>query len=210
LRDAGVEQNTILIFSSDHGDMLFSHGLRRKQQPWDESLRVPMLWHYPADLGDAGTRSDAVISSEDVMPTLLSLCGLPIPPSVEGIDYSRHMTGGENPNRDNAALIACMSPFGEWNRTLGGKEYRGVRTERYTYARDLKGPWLLFDDERDPYQENNLVGNADSADVQARLDGLLNDRLKSAHDEFAPADVYLTKWGYKDRVNRQGSLPTKP
>src|SRR3954471_18967342 len=117
LRDAGIDRDTILIFSSDHGDMLYSNGFNRKQQPWDESLRVPMLWHYPAALGSDGRRSNAVISSEDAMPTLLSLCGLPIPGS-EGIDYSRHMKGGENPNRDNAAIIACMSPFSEWNRTL--------------------------------------------------------------------------------------------
>ena len=54
LRDAGIEKNTIVVFTADHGDMIGSHGLERKQKPWDESLRVPMLWHYPAALGTAG------------------------------------------------------------------------------------------------------------------------------------------------------------
>jgi arylsulfatase A-like enzyme len=210
LRDLGIDDNTILIFISDHGDMLFSHGFNRKQKPWDESLRVPMLWHFPAGIGTSGRRVDAVMSSEDVMPTLLALCGIAIPNSVEGIDYSGYMKGGENPNRDNAALIACIAPFGEWNRAVGGKEFRGIRSERYTYVRDLKGPWLLYDDQADPYQQNNLVGNPAAADLQSRLDALLKGRLKAAHDEFAPADEYLTKWGYKDRVNKQGSLPTRP
>ena len=103
--------------------------------------------------------------------------------------------------------MSCVSPFSEYNRLLGGKEYRGIRTERYTYVRDLKGPWLLYDDEKDPYQMTNLVGVADAAELQAKLDALLNEKLKAAGDEFKPADFYLDKWGYKDRVNKVGALP---
>jgi arylsulfatase A-like enzyme len=210
LKSAGVDENTIVIFSSDHGDMLFSNGFNRKQKPWDESIRVPMLWHYPAGLGATGKKLDALVASEDVMPTLLGLCGVAIPKSVEGLDYSGYLKGGASPNRDNAALISCVAPFAEWNRLVGGKEYRGVRTERYTYVRDLKGPWLLYDDEKDPYQQKNLLGVAEAAELQARLDALLNERLKSAGDSFEPGDRYLAKWRYKDRVNAQGALSTEP
>ena len=210
LREAGIEDDTILIFSSDHGDMLYSNGFNRKQKPWDESLRVPMLWHYPAGLGHGGKRLDAPLSTEDVMPTLLALCDVAIPKSVEGLDYSGYMKGGENPNPDNAALISCIAPFAEWNRLVGGKEFRGVRTTRYTYVRDLKGAWLLYDNEQDPYQQRNLVDAAEARAVQAKLDALLSARLKTAGDEFKPADYYLAKWGYKDRVNAQGALPTTP
>ena len=210
LREAGIDQDTIIIFSSDHGDMLFSNGFNRKQKPWDESVRVPMLWHYPAGLGSNGKHVDVPLSTEDVMPTLLGLCDVPIPKSVEGLDYSGYMKGGENPNPDNAALISCIAPFAEWNRLVGGKEYRGVRTTRYTYVRDLKGPWLLYDNERDPYQQRNLVDAPEAREVQAQLGSLLNARLKAAGDEFKPADYYLAKWGYKDRVNAQGTLPSVP
>lgn len=210
LAEQGIERDTIVIFSSDHGDMLFSNGFNRKQKPWDESIRVPMLWHYPAGLGDAGKRLDTVMSTEDVMPTLLSLCGVAIPKSVEGIDYAAHMKGDANPNTDNAALITSVAPFAEWNRLVGGKEFRGVRTSRYTFVRDLNGPWLLYDNETDPYQQHNLVGEASSSELQAKLDALLTKKLESAHDEFKPADYYLTKWGYKDRLNKQGSLPVAP
>jgi arylsulfatase A-like enzyme len=209
LADAGIENDTILVFTADHGDMLGSHGMERKQKPWDEALRVPMLWHYPAALGAAGKRLDAVINSEDLMPTLLGLCGIAIPKSVEGLDYSAFMRGAaKGPNADNAALISCVAPFGEWGRQNGGREFRGLRTARYTYVRDLKGPWLLYDDEADPYQEKNLVGMPEAADIQAKLDGQLNERLKAAGDEFLPGEKYVEKWKYP--VDATGTLPTGP
>lgn len=208
LKDAGIDQNTILVFTADHGDMLGSHGMERKQKPWDESLRVPMLWHFPAKLGSSAKRLTVVMSSEDLMPTLLGLCNVPIPDSLEGLDYSSCMAGGENPNCGNAALISCVAPFGEWSRHLGGREFRGLRSDRYTYVRDLHGPWLLYDNERDPYQMDNLVGRADAAEIQTSLEHLLQERLKAAKDEFLPAEQYIQKWGYK--VNSTGTLPTSP
>jgi arylsulfatase A-like enzyme len=210
LKAAGIEQNTILIFTSDHGDMIGSHQMVRKQKPWDEALRTPMLWHFPEGLGGAGKRVDAVISSEDLMPTLLGLCGVEIPKTVEGLNYSGYMKGGENPNRDNAALIECVAPFGEWNRAAGGREFRGLRTPRYTYVRDLNGPWLLYDDEKDPYQMDNLVGRPEAKEIQTKLDEALNQKLAAAHDEFKPASYYLDKWGYTPRLDKTGTLPTKP
>jgi hypothetical protein len=144
------------------------------------------------------------------MPTLLTLCDIPIPASVEGLDYSAYMKGGPNPNPDNAALISCIAPFAEWNRLVGGKEFRGLRTARHTYVRDLKGPWLLYDNDKDPYQQRNLVGVAEFHGLQTQLDTLLNARLKAAGDEFRPADYYLAKWAYEDRVNDRGALPASP
>src|SRR5678815_4384183 len=91
-------ENTLVIFTSDHGDLLGSHGSWNKQQPYDESIRVPLLMHWPLGLGNKGLRLDAPISSEDVMPTILGLCHLPIPKSVEGIDFSNYVRGGRNPS----------------------------------------------------------------------------------------------------------------
>lgn len=204
----GIEKDTILVFTSDHGDMLGSHGLSRKQKPWDESLRVPMLWHYPAKFGEGGKRLDAVINSEDLMPTLLGLCGVAIPKSVEGLDYSSYMSGGKNPTIENAALISCVAPFGEWSRANGGREFRGLRTDRYTYVRDLHGPWLLYDNQLDPFQLHNLIDQPRAAQTQQALDALLSQRLKAAHDHFLQAEHYIAKWGYK--VDATGTLPTKP
>lgn len=206
LKDNHLERDTILIFTADHGDMLWSQGQERKQRPWDESIRVPMLWHYPAKLGDTGRALAAPICSEDVMPTLLDLCGVKAPSGVEGLDYAAHLTGGAaSPCPDDTALITCVSPFGEYTRDKGGREYRGLRTPRYTYVRALQGPWLLYDDVNDPYQQQNLVGRPEAAEVQAKLDQQLSARLKAYGDEFLPGERYIEKWGYK--VDKNGTIP---
>jgi len=207
LRDTGLAADTILVFSADHGDMLGSQGLFKKQKPFDESIRVPMFVRWPKGLGARPRSLDAPINSEDVMPTLFGLCGVLIPKSVEGIDYSGYLRGGKNPG-DNATVILCAAPFGEWERRVGGKEYRGVRTTRHTYVRDLNGPWLLFDDKIDPYQTNNLVNVPAHAALQSEMDALLNRKLKEYGDEFRPGGEYIARWGYK--VNSNGTAPFTP
>lgn len=207
LRETGLEPNTMLIFTSDHGDLLGAHGGRNKQQPYDESIRVPLVIHWPAGLGSQPRRLDAVINSEDIMPTLLGLCGVPIPRTVEGLDYSAWLRGGPNPS-DGATLISCVAPFGQWTRKAGGREYRGLRTLRHTYVRDLNGPWLLFDNEKDPAQLENLVGKPGSAAVQAELEAILKRKLAEAHDQFLPAEEYIRKWHYT--VDANGTVPYEP
>ena len=115
LQETGLAENTLLVFTSDHGDMLGSQGAYKKQRPWDEAIRVPLLMHWPKGLGVKARQLDAPINSEDLMPTLLGLCGVPIPKTVEGLDYSRYIRGGRNPG-DGATVILCASPFGEWVR----------------------------------------------------------------------------------------------
>ncbi|MBP7052301.1 MAG: sulfatase [Phycisphaerae bacterium] len=196
IRQAGIERDTIFVFTSDHGDLLYSHGGQNKQQPYDESIRVPFLLRYPAVLGDAGTTVDMPINAPDIMPTLLGLSRIPAPPTVEGTDFSGLLTAG-SPAQDNAALIACYAPFGQWTRARGGREYRGVRTRRHTYVRDLNGPWLLFDNRQDPYQLDNLCGRPEYAALQKEMEALLSKRLTQTSDAFLGAGDYIEKWGYE-------------
>ncbi|MBN9693669.1 MAG: sulfatase [Verrucomicrobia bacterium] len=207
LESTGQSTNTLFLFTSDHGDMLGSHGLWKKQKPFDESARVPFLLRWPAGLGASARTVDAPINSEDVMPTLLGLLRLPRPPSVEGLDFSDHLRGGPAPG-DGAALLACLSPFGEFERRTGGKEYRGIRTARFTYVRDLHGPWLLFDHQADPYQLNNGVGQASWATVQADLEQRLQEKLAAQQDTFRTGPEYIRQWSY--RVNQHGTVPYQP
>jgi arylsulfatase A-like enzyme len=204
LKNTGLADNTIVVFTSDHGDMLGSHGMQQKQRPYEESARVPMLFRLPRTVGIKPGRVTATIDTEDVMPTLLRLCGQPIPKSVEGLDFTGYLRGGEDPS-GGAAVVQCPSPFGEFTRPMGGREYRGVRTQRYTYVRDLNGPWLLFDNETDPAQLTNLVGRPERADLQAQLDRQLSRKLAAAHDDFHPGPDYIAKWGYK--VDASGTMP---
>ena len=195
LNKSGLGNDTILVFTSDHGDMLYSQGEQKKQRPWDESIRVPLLVHYPAALGSGGRTIDMPINTPDIVPTLLGLSGIEIPDTVEGADYSGILTGTEKPSK-NAALISCPSPFGQWQRARGGREYRGIRTRRYTYVRDLKGPWLLYDNKQDPYQLNNLCNKSEHSELQKKMESILSQKLKQTNDDFLPGAEYIKKWGY--------------
>ncbi|MEI6177193.1 MAG: sulfatase [Verrucomicrobiota bacterium] len=203
IKETGLDRNTIIVFTSDHGDMIESHGQQRKQRPWEESARVPMLFRFPETLGIQPRRVEGAINSEDMMPTLLGLCGISIPKSVEGFDFAGYLRGGEDPS-GGATIIRCMSPFGQYTRARGGREYREVRSPRYTYVRDLAGPWLLYDNEKDPHQLNNLVGKPEYAKLQAEQDALLKCKLASQNDEFLPGADYIAKWGYK--VDKSGTI----
>jgi len=204
LRETGLEEDTIFVYTSDHGDMLYSHGLERKQRPWDESILVPFLLRYPAAFGRRGRKISAPINTPDIMPTLLGLCFAEIPDTVEGNDYSPYLRG-EAKAPAEAALIECITPFGEADRRRGGQEYRGLRTERYTYVRNLQGPWLLYDNQADPYQMRNLCGTEEAAELQERLDSLLKSILQERGDEFLPGEAYIRRWGYV--TDETGTVP---
>ncbi|MBN1675375.1 MAG: sulfatase [Kiritimatiellae bacterium] len=204
LREEGLEDNTLFVFTSDHGDMLGSQGAAKKQQPWEESIRVPLLLFGPSVLGSAPRAVRARIDAPDILPTLLGLCGIAIPDTVEGIDYAECLRGGPDPS-DGAALLMCPHPFGQWAQKRGGREYRGLRTERHTYVRDLNGPWLLFDNEADPYQQHNLRDDPAHLDLRAALDARLDAKLRRLNDEFLPGDAYIRRWGY--RVAADGTVP---
>jgi arylsulfatase A-like enzyme len=195
LRETGIERDTIFVFTSDHGDMLYSHGQTHKQRPYDESIRVPFLLRYPALLGEKAATIETPINAPDLMPTLLGLSGIPIPAAVEGKDFSGVLKGSPAP--DNAALIACYAPFGQWTRARGGREYRGVRTRQYTYVRDLNGPWLLYDNQNDPHQLDNLCNKPEHAALQTQMETLLSDQLKRRKDQFLPGGNYIRQWAYE-------------
>jgi len=198
LEATGLAENTIVVYTSDHGDMLHSHGFMKKQQPWDESLRVPFLIRWPAGMGRKKRSTEARIDTPDIMPTLLGLCGegQRIPDAVEGRDLSGVVSGTERPDLDHVPILTCPAPFGQWSRLRGGREYRGVRTERWTYCKDLNGPWLLYENEADPFQTNNLAGKGEHRRKQRQLEDMLQVRLKETDDEFLPGDEYIRRSGY--------------
>ena len=205
LKETGQWEHTIVVFTADHGDLLGSQGAYKKQQPYDESIRVPMLYRIPESLGVPKGKRKAIMNSEDILPTLLGLCDLPIPPSVEGINYRDYLEGKET-GVGAASVISCVQPFGQWNRVRhGGREYRGLRTLKYTYTRDLNGPWLLFDNEKDPYQLDNLIDHPDYALIRTELDRMLTEKLLAQGDAFLPGMDYIEKWGYP--VDETGTVP---
>lgn len=200
VKESGIEENTIFVFTSDHGDMLYSHGEIKKQKPWDESLLVPFLLRYPEKLGNNQKVIEMPINAPDIMPTLLGLSGIGIPATVEGSDYSKVITG-EQKAENEAVLIQCPVPFHQWNYGVGGREFRGVRTTRFTYVRDLNGPWLLYDNLEDPYQMNNLLGTDEMIFIQSDLEGQLQKLLQKTNDKFLTGAEYMKMWNYTWDMN---------
>ena len=211
LDETGLASNTIVVFTADHGETMGSHGNNpdQKQVPWDEASRVPFLLRFPAAHGPAGVTVKTPLTTPDILPTLLGLAGIPIPKCVEGDDLSATV---RNPAfaEDRAALYEGIAPFAH----LGGegqannREYRAIRTSRHTYVRDLKGPWLLYDDVADPYQITNLVNHPEAAALQKELDARLQAELKKRGDEFRNGQYYINLWGF--HVRNGGSVDYHP
>ncbi len=192
LDEKGLSRNTILVFTSDHGEMMGSQGVRPKQKqvPWAESVRVPFLLRYPARFGDEKITVNVPLNTPDILPTLLGLAGVPVPGSVEGENMAG-VIGERVESEEGAALIMNVSHFaGE------GKEYRGIYTPRYAYVKSLEGPWLMYDHKEDPFQMDNLVGKIGFDSLQEKLEILLQKELDKAKVSFRPREYYIEKWGY--------------
>jgi arylsulfatase A-like enzyme len=193
IEELGLMKNTVIVFTSDHGEMMGAHGIRpkSKQAAYDESIHVPFLIKTPFTYSKKGNVVNAPINTPDILPTLLSLASIKIPKSVEGEDLSR-LVKSPDPNADRAALVMNVCPFGN-EYVLS--EYRGIRTKQYSYICSPDGPEMMFDNLNDKYQMNNLVGKSDYADLQKELNKKLEKALKKIGDkDFQPREYYLKKW----------------
>ncbi|MBI1336105.1 MAG: sulfatase-like hydrolase/transferase [Phycisphaera sp.] len=192
IEEAGVADDTIFIFTSDHGDMHGSHGKssHRKQVPWDESACVPFLCLYPK-IHEGPRKVTTPINILDILPSLLALCEIPIPDTVEGEDLSPQFKGVDT-DKDRAALIMSVVPF---DRRGDFKAYRGLRMSRYTYVRDTDGPWLLYDNLNDPYQMHNLVHDPGHAALRDSMDRELQSRLDRNGDDLPTGEQAMERWG---------------
>jgi len=178
LKKVGVAENTIVIFSYDHGDMLGSQGEKLKQRPWEESINIPFIVRYP-DKIKPGQRKDWIVSSVDVMPTLLGLCDIAVPANVQGFDYADTFTGRSEKERDAAFLFNVAAGNGP------PLDWRGIRTKAWTYAYNTDGDWVMYDLENDPYQLKNLINDPASAEKKQELKQQL-DTMRSELGESIP------------------------
>jgi arylsulfatase A-like enzyme len=179
LKDFGLEKDTIVLFSSDHGDMLGSQGRRLKRKPWEESIRVPGVLRYPAKVRP-GRRVDALWSHVDFAPTLLGLCGVKPPADMQGADLSGVALGRTDQGPDSV-FFQIFVPFAGDGTP---HPWRGVRTRRYMYARTENAPWVLYDLERDPDELHNLAEDPASAGLRKELEARLAKWMTDTGDSW--------------------------
>jgi arylsulfatase A-like enzyme len=179
LKDLELEQNTIILFTSDHGDMLGSQGVRLKRKPWEESIRVPGVLRYPARV-KAGRHSDVLLSHVDFAPTLLALCGVKVPADMQGTDLSGVVLGQTDRGPDSAFFQIFVPFAGDGTPN----PWRGVRTQRHMYARTEKEPWVLYDLEKDPDELKNLAGDPASEGVRKELEARLEKWMRDTGDSW--------------------------
>jgi len=166
LDETYLRENTIVVFTSDHGEMMGSHGLMDKNVWYDESLLVPFIIRWPDKIKPG--RDDLLLGAPDIMPSLLGLMGHEsrIPQDVEGQDYSGVFLG-EDIRRPSAALYISVDPQEpEWGN-------RGLRTHDYTFIvqrRDGAEEVLLYDNRSDPYQMQNIADTGSQIIDELRKD----------------------------------------
>ena len=149
----GIEDNTIVIFTSDHGELMGSQGLMHKNIWYEEAVSVPFIVRWPEQFKHQDV--DAQLSTIDIMPTLLGALGLEgqIPKECVGHNFTPNMCSGSYIDSPDSSLYFVDGPK--------GKGYgRGIRDKRYTFILSAAGgkqQCILYDRQEDPYQMNNII-----------------------------------------------------
>lgn len=164
----GLAENTIVVFTSDHGDNLGSHGLVQKGGPTAESVRIPLVVRWPAKLPAGCVVEDQIASLVDLAPTIISLAGGEHQDHMQGRDLSGLLLNFEADNVEDVAFIETSTGV-------------GIHTPRYLYflpyrseSHELEmAAQYFFDGMNDPFQLVNLAGTDQQANVSKTLDLLL-------------------------------------
>ena len=179
LEKTGQRANTVVIFTSDHGEMAGDHGLNKKGCRFYEGLvRVPLILSWPSRF-KPGLRSDALVELLDITPTLLELAGLPVPGTMHGKSLLPILEGRSDPGR-HRDFVRC-----EYYEVLQGpRSYATmIRTKRHKlinyHGHDMGE---LFDLEKDPGEFDNQWDNPEYANVRFELMTKSFDALAFAVD----------------------------
>ncbi|MCD7806136.1 MAG: sulfatase [Lachnospiraceae bacterium] len=181
LERAGLEENTLVVLSADHGDMLGSQGLMSKNVWYEESIHIPLLMRQKGRLEPGEYRE--IFASPDHMPTLLGLLGIRPPAVCQGYDHSGMILNKEGTNESESppqemflcsypgseALVSCFARAGLTHKAYG---WRGIKTREYTYVLhngyrpgEEQREWL-YHDEEDKYQLSPRRIDADCQDEE--------------------------------------------
>lgn len=172
LERSGLLDNTIIVYTSDHGELAGEHGMWWKNSWHEAAARVPLMVSLPEHRrGEfAPIRLQTPVSLADLFPTLCGLCQADIPGDLDGVDLSDVIQQGVEPQR---GPVFMDNPIPRWGE---GMEHRMVRDGRWKYIafRGEAVPDLLFDLEADPLEQHNLASDPDHAQTAQRLRGLID------------------------------------
>lgn len=200
LEEMGLAGNTIVVYTSDHGDMMGDHALIRKCVSYEEALKVPLIMRVPW-LAGAGRRIEGRISQIDLVPTLLDLLGEPVPGGLQGISRANVLRG-----RDT---LAANDLFFEWNGTDSWESAARSLAVSDGEWQQLHGPWRsvisegwklnlspvdrceLYDLNRDPCEQVNLFGDPGQQDRIADLAGRIRRWQEEMGDIVSGVDGWL-------------------
>lgn len=195
LEDEGVRDNTVVIFCSDHGEMLGQHGLWHKMQPYEESIRVPLIISPPDAYGGEGAvtvsaanQSVAEASLLDIPATILSYAGVEIPEGYEGVDLSPFVaameTGGsrESPVKAREYLFCEHKPLGDFHNEV---DWRMVTDNRLKYVWNRGETDELYDLEADPAEMCNLIDHTTYYQAITKLQDALRAWMEKTGDPLA-------------------------
>ena len=168
LRESSLLKDTVIVFLSDHGDTLFDHGLVAKRTFYEGSANVPLIITGAPVAPWRGQVSDRLACLEDVMPTVLSLCGVPVPETVEGIDLlheEREEIFGEIGENKRATRMLRRGPYKLIWYPCGNRRQ-------------------LFHVEEDPGEHHDLAGKPEYAEVLRDLEDRLAGYLHGCDEEW--------------------------
>ncbi|GAA4858839.1 sulfatase [Paenibacillus vulneris] len=195
LEEEGLAEDTIVVLTSDHGEMMGSHGWLEHKNIWyEEAIGVPCFIRYPGRVA-SGTE-DCLFNSSDLVPTLLGLMNLPIPDPIQGSDLSPVLLGQGGAKPTSAFICHYPGAIGEHEQAramgldINAYGWRGVRTNRYTYVArrhfgESKVLRLCYDNENDPYQLNPvMLDSVPKEGAAAELELELKAWLSKLQDPF--------------------------
>ncbi len=186
LREANLLDDTHVMFFSDHGDQMGSHGRFGKCVPYEESTRVPFIIGGGTPMAYDGQRcgnAPSLINHVDIAPTSLGLCGLEPPDWMVGFDYSHRRTGRDFQNRvEQEPDVAYLQLIGDRESSYA---WRCVVTRNgWKYACVDNGEWLLFDLNQDPFEQNNLAFNTAFRQKRSAMNDLVRKWAEKTGDHF--------------------------
>ena len=166
----GHKEDTMIVFTSDHGDMIGEHGLNLKMCFYDAAIKVPLLIHIPGEW-DQGEREDRPVMLLDLVPTIAGQFGVEIEEDLPGIDLRSNTY-----NYDRPVYSEIVSSFGADIAQYGFENHvRMVKTDRWKYLSKAFGQNELYDMVEDPTENNNLGEHPAYQTVCAQMKKLIDE-----------------------------------